>query len=285
MVRHIAESLMTSSRIGIDQITVIATSMVAQLFGMSAKHVPRIFPVTSVTSQKQGVVLRTLREYLEKNTKVPGGSASAKKPNHFGAANFPECQSDDNDAVKDEDRTDSCKQCAQLILNISPIDLEGFTVIPVEIVSRLIGLSKLTVKQTLPIFTGLHGEVGVQWRELNTFLQARTAPPTQKIGAFASLGGYGITKNSPREHTNSNNFEHPILSERTSAKLRSEIARLLVNRNPLDFDELIVIPTACAVQFLDMEPKTFQRKFPMTIISCKKQGVILKTLKNYKLKI
>ncbi len=109
--------------------------------------------------------------------------------------------------------------------------------------------------------------------------------PPQKIGAFASLGGYGITKNSPREHTNSNNFEHPILSERTSAKLRSEIARLLVNRNPLDFDELIVIPTACAVQFLDMEPKTFQRKFPMTIISWAKQGVILKTLKNYKLKI
>jgi hypothetical protein len=71
VIRQIAELLLKANPIDLDEITVIPTAMVAQCTGLSPKSVQRKFPITMISTQKQGVLLKTLREYMAKNTRPP----------------------------------------------------------------------------------------------------------------------------------------------------------------------------------------------------------------------
>jgi hypothetical protein len=71
VIAQIAELLLTRNPIDLDEITVIPTAMVAQCTGLSPKSVQRKFPITELSKQKHGVLLKTLREYLAKNTRPP----------------------------------------------------------------------------------------------------------------------------------------------------------------------------------------------------------------------
>lgn len=71
------------------------------------------------------------------------------------------------------------------------------------------------------------------------------------------------------------------LSEHDHAAVIQQIAELLLKANPINLDEIIVIPTATVAQCTGLSPKSVQRKFPITALSPQKQGVILKTLREY----
>ena len=71
VLQKIAEILVQQLSCNLDELIVIPTATVAQLTGLSPKSVQRKFPITEISTQKQGVLLKTLREYLEKNTRVP----------------------------------------------------------------------------------------------------------------------------------------------------------------------------------------------------------------------
>jgi hypothetical protein len=71
------------------------------------------------------------------------------------------------------------------------------------------------------------------------------------------------------------------LSEHDHAAVIQQIAELLLKANPINLDEIIVIPTATVAQCTGLSPKSVQRKFPITALSKQKQGVILKTLREY----
>ena len=71
------------------------------------------------------------------------------------------------------------------------------------------------------------------------------------------------------------------LSEHDHAAVILKIAELLLKENPIDLDEIIVIPTATVAQCTGLSPRSVQRKFPITELSKQKQGVLLKTLREY----
>jgi len=71
------------------------------------------------------------------------------------------------------------------------------------------------------------------------------------------------------------------LSEHDHAAVILKIAELLLKENPIDLDEITVIPTAMVAQCTGLSPRSVQRKFPITTISAQKQGVLLKTLREY----
>lgn len=71
-VRHlVAEMLIKQINLDPAELIVIPTATVAQWTGLSAKSVQRRFPITIISTQKQGVLLSTLQEYLKKNTRPP----------------------------------------------------------------------------------------------------------------------------------------------------------------------------------------------------------------------
>ena len=69
VILQIAELLLKANPIHLDEIMVIPTATVAQCTGLSPRSVQRKFPITTISRQKQGVLLKTLREYLAKNTR------------------------------------------------------------------------------------------------------------------------------------------------------------------------------------------------------------------------
>ena len=71
VIEKIAELLIKEHHIDLDEITVIPTATVSQLIGLSPKTVQRRFPITELSKQKQGVILKTLREFLARNTRPP----------------------------------------------------------------------------------------------------------------------------------------------------------------------------------------------------------------------
>ena len=71
VIEKIAELLIKEHHINLDEITVIPTATVSQLTGLSPKTVQRRFPITELSKQKQGVILKTLREFLARNTRPP----------------------------------------------------------------------------------------------------------------------------------------------------------------------------------------------------------------------
>lgn len=71
VIEKIAELLIKEHHIDLDEITVIPTATVSQLTGLSPKTVQRRFPITELSKQKQGVILKTLREFLARNTRPP----------------------------------------------------------------------------------------------------------------------------------------------------------------------------------------------------------------------
>lgn len=71
VIEKIAELLIKEHHINLDEITVIPTATVSQLTGLSPKTVQRRFPITELSKQKQGVLLKTLREFLARNTRPP----------------------------------------------------------------------------------------------------------------------------------------------------------------------------------------------------------------------
>jgi hypothetical protein len=71
VIQQIAELLLKANPINLDEIIVIPTATVAQCTGLSPKSVQRKFPITALSKQKQGVILKTLREYMAKNTRPP----------------------------------------------------------------------------------------------------------------------------------------------------------------------------------------------------------------------
>ena len=62
------------------------------------------------------------------------------------------------------------------------------------------------------------------------------------------------------------------LSEHDHAAVIQQIAELLLKANPINLDEIIVIPTATVAQCTGLSPKSVQRKFPITALSKQKQG-------------
>lgn len=71
VILQIAELLLKANPVSLDEIIVIPTATVAQCTGLSPKSVQRKFPITELSKQKQGVILKALREYMAKNTRPP----------------------------------------------------------------------------------------------------------------------------------------------------------------------------------------------------------------------
>ena len=71
LIRVMAEMLMQQIDIDPATLIVIPTATVAQWTGLSPKSVQRRFPITTISTQKQGVLLSTFQEYLRKNTRPP----------------------------------------------------------------------------------------------------------------------------------------------------------------------------------------------------------------------
>lgn len=71
VIEKIAEILIARIYIDLDEFIVIPTSTVAQLTGLPPKSVSNKFPITEMSSQRRGVLLKTLRDYLQKNTRQP----------------------------------------------------------------------------------------------------------------------------------------------------------------------------------------------------------------------
>ena len=71
VILKIAELILERMSFDPEELIVIPTATVAQFTGLSSKSVQRKFPITEISAQKQGVILKTYREYLTKNTKSP----------------------------------------------------------------------------------------------------------------------------------------------------------------------------------------------------------------------
>ncbi len=71
VIEKIAEILASRIHIDLDELVVISTATVAQLTGLSPKSVSHKFSITEISSQKRGVRLKDLRDYLKKNTRQP----------------------------------------------------------------------------------------------------------------------------------------------------------------------------------------------------------------------
>lgn len=71
VILKIAELILERMVFDPEELIVIPTATVAQCTGLGAKSVQRKFPITEISKQKQGVILKTFREYLTKNTKSP----------------------------------------------------------------------------------------------------------------------------------------------------------------------------------------------------------------------
>ena len=77
-------------------------------------------------------------------------------------------------------------------------------------------------------------------------------------------------------------MSHPLqLSKEDRDAVRRLVAEMLIKQINLDPAELIVIPTATVAQWTGLSPKSVQRRFPITIISTQKQGVLLSTFQEY----
>jgi hypothetical protein len=71
VLRMVAEMLFKQLSFDPEELIVISTATVSQCTGLQAKSVPRRLPITTVSTQKQGVLLSTLREFLRNNTRPP----------------------------------------------------------------------------------------------------------------------------------------------------------------------------------------------------------------------
>ena len=71
VIAKIAEVLMAGVKIDLDELTIIPTATVAQCLGLSPSAVSRRFPITEIGTRTRGVALKTLREFIAKNTKRP----------------------------------------------------------------------------------------------------------------------------------------------------------------------------------------------------------------------
>ncbi|MFN4805234.1 MAG: hypothetical protein ACK56K_03745 [Akkermansiaceae bacterium] len=71
VIQKIAELILAGMSFDPEELIIIPTATVAQFTGLSPKSVQRKFPITEISKQKQGVLLKTLREYLAKNTRSP----------------------------------------------------------------------------------------------------------------------------------------------------------------------------------------------------------------------
>jgi hypothetical protein len=77
-------------------------------------------------------------------------------------------------------------------------------------------------------------------------------------------------------------MNHPLhISKEDREALIRVMAEMLMQRINFDPAELIVIPTATVAQWTGLSPKSVQRRFPMTIISTQKQGVLLSTFQEF----
>ena len=71
VIQKVAEIMVERMNFNPEELIVIPTATVAQCTGLQPKSVQRRFPITEVSTQKQGVLLSTLREFLKKNTRLP----------------------------------------------------------------------------------------------------------------------------------------------------------------------------------------------------------------------
>lgn len=71
VIERIAEILVSRIHIDLDELVIISVATVAQITGLSQKSVSHKFPITEISSQKRGVLLKFLREHIAKNTRYP----------------------------------------------------------------------------------------------------------------------------------------------------------------------------------------------------------------------
>lgn len=71
LIQKIAEMILERMSFNPEELIVIPTATVAQCTGESPRNVQRRFPITTISKQKQGVIMKTLRVYLENNTRPP----------------------------------------------------------------------------------------------------------------------------------------------------------------------------------------------------------------------
>lgn len=77
-------------------------------------------------------------------------------------------------------------------------------------------------------------------------------------------------------------MNHPLqFTAKDRSEVNEKIAEMILSRLNVEIAELIVVPTATVAQWTGLSPKSVQRRFPMTIISTQKQGVLLSTLQEY----
>jgi|GEM_PF-3391982 len=71
------------------------------------------------------------------------------------------------------------------------------------------------------------------------------------------------------------------LSEMDHQAVTRQIAELLLARQPIDLEELVIVPVAMVSQCLGLSPSMVSRKFPITEVGQRTRGVKLKTLKEF----
>lgn len=71
VIQQIAELLLERQPIDLEELMIIPTATVAQCLGLSVSMVPRRFPITVIGERTRGVQLKTLKEFIAKNTKQP----------------------------------------------------------------------------------------------------------------------------------------------------------------------------------------------------------------------
>jgi len=72
LILKMAEMLVKKIEIDPTELVVIPTAAISQYTGLSPKSVPRKLPITEISPQKRGVILKTYLEYLKNNTRPPG---------------------------------------------------------------------------------------------------------------------------------------------------------------------------------------------------------------------
>jgi hypothetical protein len=71
LIKIIREMYTLKFSVNLDDLIVIPTASVSQFTGLTQKTVQRRFPITSISTQKQGVILSIYKEYLRNNTRHP----------------------------------------------------------------------------------------------------------------------------------------------------------------------------------------------------------------------
>lgn len=71
IIQRVAELLFERITFDPEELMVVSTATVSQVTGLSTKQVQRKFPITVISTQKQGVQLSTLKKYIKDNTKPP----------------------------------------------------------------------------------------------------------------------------------------------------------------------------------------------------------------------